>query len=316
VLSSLLPGLRDLRTPLTCGLLWLLTAWLVIEPHLPESRPVGVLGSIYRLHEVFGTTLLTAAILFTSYVIGILLPSYKLPMHRIARLWSPTISSDRQSLWISMSARAELSRFLSEPVREASRLLKSAGPWGKTDDGGMNAAPEVWDSKSQIEMQVIENIADEEQFLAMRLLAQDKERLYQTYDRKAAEAQFRQGLAFPVGGLVLVLASRSSPWWLMALLVPVGLIALSYSSRKDAMDDVIYAVISGQIKSTAVGLLQQVVATKDVEQIRLWTSSSRRLSLWGYFLQWHDGAEEKLPATKPTDGMTRDAVASGEPPGP
>jgi len=70
--------------------------------------------------------------------------------------------------------------------------------------------------------------------------------------------------------------------------------ALGLWSHRDAMDDLSHAIVSGAIKSTAIMLLQQVVDTNDVEQIRLWTSSSRRLSLYGYFLQTHDGAEPRL----------------------
>jgi len=291
VLANILPGLRDLRVPLTSGLVWLLSAWIVVEPHLPDEEPTGVLGSLYRLEDVFGITALTAATLFSAYLIGIMVPYYKLPMHRIQRLWTAEIKSDHHLLAISTGARAELARFIEQPVYEAARLLAAAGPWGKGQE-----APTEHQAASAITLQVIENILDEERYLALRLLTQDKEHLYQSYDRKIAEAQFRHGLVYPTLGLVAVLAFTASHFWWFAIAVPIGLNILSLWSHREAMDDLSHAIVSGAIKSTVIVLLQQVVDTNDVEQIRLWTTPSRRFPLYGYFLQTHDGAESRLPS--------------------
>jgi hypothetical protein len=37
MLASRLPGLRDLRTPLATGPLWLIAVWLVVHNHVPLS---------------------------------------------------------------------------------------------------------------------------------------------------------------------------------------------------------------------------------------------------------------------------------------
>lgn len=49
MLASLLPGLRDLRTPLAAGYIWLVAVWVALEPRIPNS-PDGdsVLGSFDR----------------------------------------------------------------------------------------------------------------------------------------------------------------------------------------------------------------------------------------------------------------------------
>lgn len=288
--ASLLPGLRDLRVPLASGLIWLIAAWLLVEPHIPDEEPTGVLGSLYRLEGAFGAAFLTAATLFIAYLVGIMLPYYKLPVHRIQRLWTKKITDGQQLLAISVNARAELLRFIEQPVREAARILAEAGRWGDEQEA-LKESESIW----TINLQVVENILHEEEFLALRLLSQDKEPLYQSYDRKIAEAQFRQGLTMPTAALVVVLAITASPYWLFAFVIPGVLGALSLSSRRDAMNDLSHAIVSGAIQSSAITLLQQVVKAGDVGQIRLWTSSSPRLSLYGYFLQSHDGAEPKLP---------------------
>jgi hypothetical protein len=37
VLTSLLPGLRELRAPLSAGTIWLLAGWFAVEPSVPAS---------------------------------------------------------------------------------------------------------------------------------------------------------------------------------------------------------------------------------------------------------------------------------------
>jgi hypothetical protein len=37
LISNLLPGLRDLRTPLAVGYLWLVALWLALHKYLPAS---------------------------------------------------------------------------------------------------------------------------------------------------------------------------------------------------------------------------------------------------------------------------------------
>ena len=39
MLTSVLPGLREVRTPLTAGVIWLIVAWLAVAPQLPETPP-------------------------------------------------------------------------------------------------------------------------------------------------------------------------------------------------------------------------------------------------------------------------------------
>jgi hypothetical protein len=68
VLSNLLPGLRDLRAPLSAGLLWLFAAYLAVAP-LP-SPPEGLIASIDGLREALGPIAQAAAILFVAYLVG------------------------------------------------------------------------------------------------------------------------------------------------------------------------------------------------------------------------------------------------------
>lgn len=73
MLTSLLPGLRDLRAPLVAGYGWLLAAWLVFYDDFPGRQDAsGLIVGLYELGEV-GTTLgVTVALTAGAYLIGTL----------------------------------------------------------------------------------------------------------------------------------------------------------------------------------------------------------------------------------------------------
>jgi len=73
LLDSVLPGLRDARTPLASGLLWLLFAWILLAQSIPT--PVNATGFVKQLYDVArtiadGYTL--AAVALLAYIVGIL----------------------------------------------------------------------------------------------------------------------------------------------------------------------------------------------------------------------------------------------------
>lgn len=47
MLAGLLPGLRQVRTPLAVGYLWLLNLWLLLADYLPRKAAGGVVGQIF-----------------------------------------------------------------------------------------------------------------------------------------------------------------------------------------------------------------------------------------------------------------------------
>ena len=71
MLTSLLPGLRELRAPLSAGAIWLLSIWLVAEPSVPTSEEAtGFVASVYRLGGLLSALGLGAALAFAAYVLG------------------------------------------------------------------------------------------------------------------------------------------------------------------------------------------------------------------------------------------------------
>lgn len=68
VLTNLLPGLRDLRAPLSAGFIWLFVIYLAVAP-LPAD-PHGLIGSVDDLRNELGPVAQTAALTFVAYVLG------------------------------------------------------------------------------------------------------------------------------------------------------------------------------------------------------------------------------------------------------
>jgi hypothetical protein len=55
VLTSLLPGVREVRTPLTAGYIWLTLGWLAWGSNVPTNRPEpGMFASLWDIGVFIG----------------------------------------------------------------------------------------------------------------------------------------------------------------------------------------------------------------------------------------------------------------------
>lgn len=73
MLSSLLPGLRDLRAPLAAGYVWLMALYIALEPLTPaRDEASGVWASLIRLEDVVSTVGFGVAATFVAYLAGLI----------------------------------------------------------------------------------------------------------------------------------------------------------------------------------------------------------------------------------------------------
>ena len=73
VLATLLPGVRDVRAPLTAGYIWLLTGWVIFAPSIPSAdNASGPLKAILELGEVAGPLTLGVVVSLGAYLLGAL----------------------------------------------------------------------------------------------------------------------------------------------------------------------------------------------------------------------------------------------------
>src|SRR5215472_4774848 len=75
MLASLLPGLRDIRTPLTVGYLWLLAAWLMFGDFVRKGHLAGngLVAQLFNLEGFLGKTFAVTALGFIAYLLGAIL---------------------------------------------------------------------------------------------------------------------------------------------------------------------------------------------------------------------------------------------------
>ncbi|MGN9782950.1 hypothetical protein ACTMTF_16065 [Nonomuraea sp. ZG12] len=73
MLSELLPGIREVRTPLATGYTWLLFIWLLWGRNLPEpEKATGLLKDVYVASEALNPVAIGIAASFVAYLIGCL----------------------------------------------------------------------------------------------------------------------------------------------------------------------------------------------------------------------------------------------------
>lgn len=72
ILASALPGFRDLRAPLVAGYLWLLFAWLLLDPELPppSGNVSGFVDTLLDLGDTVGRVGIALAVSVAAYLVG------------------------------------------------------------------------------------------------------------------------------------------------------------------------------------------------------------------------------------------------------
>ncbi len=71
VLAAILPGVRDLRTPLVTGYTLVFAGWLLLGDHFPSCRhATGVFHQLYQLDGAIGVSTALGVVSFGAYLIG------------------------------------------------------------------------------------------------------------------------------------------------------------------------------------------------------------------------------------------------------
>ena len=296
MLASLLPGLRDLRTPLAAGYAWLLAVWIVqgrIIVEAVETSP-GLEG-IRSLGAIIGSATILTVASFAAYLIGSIIPAL-----------SPT-PGERFEEWLA----ADLAKAL--PARLAHRRRSNERGFGgpslqvairdrlapAVDSDGYMAAfntsalpadslksiigeimdhqffdndPEYAASPVERRREIVKyrfsdtllnealrSVAREREILATRLQV-ERATLWDQYDRIQSEVELRLSLVLPLIATSLALAVAWSPWALFGLLVPMGTYGDALKRRRAATEILVQAVIAGLVSSPTIESLLGVAS--------------------------------------------------------
>ncbi|MGW5188934.1 hypothetical protein ACWEOO_06750 [Kribbella sp. NPDC004138] len=292
MITSLLPGLRDLRVPLAVGYAWLTVFWFLIGGSLPtEQDAVGVLARVYQLGHVVGSTAMLAALTFIAYTLGAVVTSNAATAYFATRVGRALILLSKKHCWFggtlgtlglvvlrygrasrgNTGLRYWRQRSLTEgtymDLRREVDLL--AAPIEQRNGNGAEPSVNVGgpddllrDAGGDETDVVVRQVLGEMPQLVTRLHIQDRERLYHAYDRLASEADLRANLVVPAFALVVVLtATTGNAWWLLGTPVPVVFSLHAADKRRRARSEVIQALIHGQIESSTLSALRGGGAT-------------------------------------------------------
>lgn len=261
MLSSILPGLRELRTPLAVGYLWLLFLYLVLTDRLPQRLSDGPVSRMDALQGLLGQGFTLTALTFIAYVLGILvgfspflppLRSYPRIVHRVRRQgWRPYFYRQEVPDPLLRDAEAYVEREAARISRNNQGILASdlAEVLGVRDE---NTA---WRTKVSTVAAVV---MAEAPTLAVRLQIAS-ENLYQSYDRKRAESEFRSAVGVPTAALIVAIGviERWPPFFLL-LIAPIALVVKGSERSRAAQAELIQVLLQGVMRSPLLERLEEV----------------------------------------------------------
>ena len=220
-LANALPGFRDLRAPVVAGYLWLVFAWLTIEPDLGHRPANALAGSIYDLGNHVGPIGVGVGVSVAAYFLGSISQAVSGPL-RVA--WSALL----ESLWLNLPSRIDGIGLFSSLRPPESEEITQLAERASTAVSASGAERDVIEDQ----VAIVEAVADRahseayaELTLPATVLVGKEPELFAEVDRLRAEGEFRLAAVPPLFALSLLAAVKSgSAWWLTGLLAAVALL--------------------------------------------------------------------------------------------
>jgi hypothetical protein len=289
VLASLLPGLRELRAPLACGYVWLLTAWLALSGVIPRPADArtGMVKDLYEIASAAGRPAVTVAASFAAYLIGVLsvqttqalMPWLQALRHR--RLLENGLVAGEvppASATPSAAGRQELRDAVLDQLTERvdtdpelrEKLERTQKKYGEARTlDNRDARRAILDVYVDVE-HYVKDLVRYLPVMPLRLLGDPQVRdIYGEFDRNRAEAEFRGAVAFPLLGLLVVLAVRSSPWWVLGVTGPALLLLDALNSATAAADLLAESIRARAAESPALAAVRSAELQPRTEEAAL-----------------------------------------------
>lgn len=285
MLASLLPGLRDVRTPLATGYLWLLALWFLLHDVLPKTVETasGPIKALFELGAWLGSAAVLAAISFAAYLIGCLVTTNSsgyvvvpLVSRAISELHLSRSEWLRSNLYTGVTGRqpARLAGQLELVVRGRIESVEARLPTlGTTSVDSSKRVAEfhrgVLFATRGERLHPAHDVSDERLFLAyfqqvfqdfpavgVQLQAKNRD-LWDTYDRHSAESQFRRAIALPILVIVVLIAIQVSPFWLLLLVIPIYLPILGIRQALKAESVLVQAITLRMVEPPVLERLEE-----------------------------------------------------------
>jgi hypothetical protein len=296
VLASLLPGLRDLRTPLVTGYLYMFATWLLFGDYLLPDPGTGVAARFYDLSTYVGRSGTLAAVSFASYLLGSLLTIRRLTIPIRLLRWPLPVRfpewlfrtgflasasaglakpDDGTTRWIGIQADEGIERGLTAegifrsrtmPVdflRAMTELLEHAhvGEAPRPLSNDELIAQQRDDSGKAIHYAMQASVQSELNLLATRLQI-EREALWNEY-RLRSEAELRFSIFLPLVAIIVIATCTWTPLAAISIVIPFVLGQQGRSNLRAADQKVWQALVNGVIESPTVSRFQRLSLAED-----------------------------------------------------
>jgi len=234
MLATLLPGVREIRTPLTVEYMWLFVLWLAVGHRIPEPDSAqGVLADVYRLANATGLITVGIAVSVAAYILGVIAARIgvsvtyaigaalrRTPIAPITPGHQREVQVKKSVVYLVLSRLSErFSRDAAFPSQLLDRVVSDspADPPAETKaEWEQLTLADQW-IRYWIVRRVVnaEKVADELQAESYDIIvrlrgASDPVAL--EHDRLQAEGDFRIAVFGPLAAACVVLAIRWTPW--------------------------------------------------------------------------------------------------------
>jgi hypothetical protein len=250
-LTNALPGFRDLRAPVIAGYLWLIFAWLVVDPNFSHA-PKGVLGqAAYSLGHRVGRFGIAVAVSVAAYLVGSVSQNTA-PLLR--RGWDYLIDEVGPIGLSYNTGMSSVTKQDLESIANRARELSQSRerfygyqPQSATEEFRVFERNQLEDRLRQAQVEATTELG----LPATVLVGKDPE-LFAEVDRLRAEGELRLAVVPPLLALILLASTMSSLWWLCG--IPAVVILLDQGARRLAESRTLIAdaIGRGGVKSSAV----------------------------------------------------------------
>lgn len=245
MLSQVLPGFRDFRTPLVTGYLWLFCGWLMLGMPIPDKgETTGIIGMLNWLMGYTSGATLLVVLSFVAYIIGLLLTVDAKIATRLVSSYGFTLerslNDEGRPRWKRLPHRDNVTYRRSLANESGSTLLKLLwGAFSRVENKNVSwkdlrgeyqlpIIPEEQyerllhelegderelnkrlrkDTLRELSPALSREMDDEIPVLATKLQEQNKD-LFGAYDRDRSEAEFRFSVALPIAFLSVQVLAR------------------------------------------------------------------------------------------------------------
>lgn len=275
-ISTVLLGLRQVRTPLLAGALWLCTAWVVVGDRvLDQPAADSFEARVIALSNWVGVGGTIAALTLAAFLVGGLIPTalVKRPGKRAA---------EELSWWISQIVRESYQRIALEDLSNDQAPQAVAVEAFYYEQNGhrvrfselfregydQDQASDIIQQEDAMELppgrgyrppipgrwlHKIIKVGIESEFPRLRAsLLQERPLIFSEIDRKESEADLRGAIFLPLSALIVAVASETSWWMTLGLIVPLSLYLQAYRLASTANLDFVRAITTGLVVSPTV----------------------------------------------------------------